>query len=138
MEDEQDDGGVPPAARRFLERHRPAREGRLGSAGRDTDGDNDNDDDDNEAGDQQEAEGELEIEGPGVGDGLDFVVDADPGVPAPPPQHLVCRPKAKGVKHPPVATTAQVEKHALEQHVNCAPWCLHCLQASALMKTHPL
>ena len=31
-----------------------------------------------------------------------------------------------------------IDKHALEQHINYAPWCPHCLQASALAKKHPL
>ena len=37
-----------------------------------------------------------------------------------------------------VPTRAQIDKHALEQHVNYAPWCLHCPQARALMKKHPI
>ena len=31
-----------------------------------------------------------------------------------------------------------IDTHALEQHVNYAPWCPHCLQASALMRKHAL
>ena len=57
-----------------------------------------------------------------------------PEMPAPPEPHPLPRPRAKGVKHPPVPTKAQVEKHALEQHVNYAPWFPHCAQASALMR----
>ena len=42
MDEEQGGNEVPPVARRFLERHRPA-ENALGSAGRDTGEDNDGD-----------------------------------------------------------------------------------------------
>ena len=59
-----------------------------------------------------------------------------PEMPAPPEPHPLPRPRAKGVKHPPVPTKTQVEKHALEQHVNYEPWCPHCAQASALMRQH--
>ena len=62
----EDEGGdeIPtagPAARRFLERHRPAQ-----SAPDNADEDNDRDGDDNEARDQGAADGELEIDGSGV------------------------------------------------------------------------
>ena len=101
MGDEQNSGGIPPAARRFLERHRPA--GDIpGRADRGIEGDDDHDDDNNEARNQHEAEGELEVEGPEVGGGLDVVVDADPGVPLRPTQHFAPRPRAKGAKHPPL------------------------------------
>ena len=120
-----------PAARRFLERHRPAQ----------NDEDNDGDDDDNEARDQGATDGELEIDGSGV-EGVPAVavgVDVEATVPLPPKNiFLAPRPRAKGVSHPPVPTRAQVERHALEQHVNYAPWCPHCLQASALTKKHVL
>ena len=46
------------------------------------------------------------------------------------------RPRAKGVKHPAVPTKAQVERHALEQHVNYEAWSPHCAMASALVKQH--
>ena len=59
-----------------------------------------------------------------------------PHMPAPPDPHPIPRPRAKGVKHPAVPTKAQVERHALEQHVNYEAWCPHCAQASALMKQH--
>ena len=140
LEEEQGGDEVPtagPVARRFLEGHRPA-ENALDSAGRDTGEDNDRDDDDNEARDQGATDGELEIEGSGV-DGVPVVaVGVDLEAPAPPAQLFAPRPMAKGVAHPPVPTRAQVERHALEQHVNYAPWCPHCLQASTLMKKHPL
>ena len=127
MEDKQGGNEVPPVARRFLERHRPVGNA-LGSTGRDTsegNDDDDDDDDDNEARDQGEADGELEIEGPGV-DGVPVVaVCVNPEVPALPAQLFAPRPRAKGVAHPPVPTRAQVERHALEQHVNYAPWCPH-------------
>ena len=124
MEDEEESN---PAARRFLERHRPVGNA-LGSTGRDTsEGNDDDDDDDNEARDQGEADGELEIEGPGV-DGVPVVaVGVDPEGPAPAAQLFSPRPRTKGVAHPPVPTRAQVERHALEQHVNFAPWCPHFL-----------
>ena len=56
-----------------------------------------------------------------------------PDLPGPQP---LPRPRAKGVKHPAVPTRAQVERHALEHHVNYEAWCLHCAQASALAKRH--
>ena len=134
MEEEQGDNEVPPVAGRFLERHRPA-QNRLGSAGRDTGGDNDEDEDNDEARDLGEADGELEIECPGVDGVPDVAVGADLGVPAPPTQLFAPRPRAKGVAHPPVPTRAQVERHALEQHVNYAPLGPHCLQASSHEET---
>ena len=141
----ESDGGneIPtagPAARRFLERHRPAQIA-PGDAGLDTGEDNDRDDDDNEAKDQGATDGELEIDGSGV-EGFPAVVvgvDVEATVPLPPKNmFLAPRPRAKGVSHPPVPTRAQVERHALEQHVNYAPWCPHCLQASALTRKHAL
>ena len=92
MEDGQGGNEVPPAARIFVERHRPA-QNRLSSAGRDTGGDNDEDDDDNEARYQAAADGELQIEGPGVDGVPDVAVGADPGAFASPSQLSVPRPK---------------------------------------------
>ena len=144
MEGEQEGSTVPPAAREFLERHRLAQDN-LGSARRDADHENRNDDDgegDNEAGYQRGDDGELEVDGHGVDGGHDVAEDAEPGAPAPPiPEKnlfLAPRPRAKGVNHALVPTRAQIERHALEQHVNYAPWCPHCVQASALMRKHPL
>ena len=65
MGGEQEGSTVPPAARAFLERHRPAQDN-LGSARRDADHENRNDDDgddNNEAGDQRGDDGELEVDG---------------------------------------------------------------------------
>ena len=57
---------------------------------------------------------------------------------APPLMALpVPRTRAKGVRHPQVPSKAQVERHVLEQHVSYAPWCAHCVRASALMRQHP-
>ena len=146
MRDEQSDSGIPTAARRLLVReaargNQPARS-MLGRADRDIK-DNDHDDEDNHAaGEQHEAGGEPEVEAPGVDGRPVVVVEADPEAPAPSGPHFAPRPRAKGGKHPPVPTRAQIERHALEhalgQHVNYEPWCSHCLQASALMKQHPL
>ena len=52
--------------------------------------------------------------------------------------YLAPCPRAKGVNHPQVSTRAHIEKHALEQHVNYAPWCPHCARATALMRQHPV
>ena len=108
-----------PAARRFVERHRPAQ-----SAPDNADEDNDRDGDDNEARDQGAADGELEIDDSGV-EGVPAVavgIDVEATAPLPPKNiFLAPRPRAKGVSHPPVPTRAQVERHALEPHVNYAP-----------------
>ena len=143
MEDEQGNEEVPrvpPAAARFLDRHRPIGDS---SADRDADeGGEDNDDNDGgEAEDQREADGEI-VDGEIVDNPLDQLRPGDPGyrevpeVPAPPAQVFAPRPRAKGVSHPPVPTRAMIARHALEQHVNYAAWCPHCLQASALAKKH--
>ena len=143
MENEQGDEEiprVPPAAARFLDRHRPMG---ISSADRDADRDGeDNDDNDGDrAEDQREADGEV-VDGEIVDNPLDRVRPGDPGyraapeVPVPPAQTFAPRPRAKGVSHPPVPTRAMIAKHALEQHVNYAAWCPHCLQASALAKKH--
>ena len=60
MEDEQGSSHIPPAARTFLERHRPAGSG-LDRADRDIGEDqgDDDGDDDNEAREQLEADGDL-------------------------------------------------------------------------------
>ena len=102
------------------------------------DGDDGEGEDNNEAGDQRGDDGELEVDGPGVDGGHDVAEDAESGVPARPIPLFAPRPEAKGVAHPPVPTRAQVERHALEQHVKYAPWCPHYIQASALMRKHPL
>ena len=122
----------PPAVRRFLigaaARGIQSAQDMLDRTGRDARNDDQDDDDDQEAGDQHEAGGELGAEAPEV--------DADPEaapevVPAHPLPHIAPRPRAKGVKHPPVPTKTQVEKHALEQHINYAPWCTHCVSRPA-------
>lgn len=141
--DDEEMGGErderPPAVRRFLigaaARGVQSAQDALDRTGRDAHYDDQDNDDDQEAGDRHEAGGELGAEAPEV--------DADPEaapevVPAPPLPHIAPRPRAKGAKHPPVATRAQVERHALEQHVNYASWCTHCVQASALARQHPL
>ena len=150
VDDEQMDGeqgngeipGVPPAARRFLDRHRPIG---ISSADRDAerDGEDNDDNDGDRAEDQRETDGEI-VDGEIVDNPLDRLRPGDPGYQAdpealaPPVPHSAPRPRAKGVAHPPVPTKAMVDRHALEQHVNYAAWCPHCLQASALMKRHPL
>ena len=144
MGGEQEGSTVPPAARAFLERHRPAQDN-LGSARRDADHesrDNDDGEDDDEARDQRGDDGELEVDGHRVDGGHDVAEIAELGVPAPPiPMKnlfLALRPRAKGVNHPSVPTRAAIERHALEQHVNYAPWCPRCVQASAVMRKHPI
>ena len=87
---------------------------------------------------QRDAEGESMVEAPEV-DGDPVVEDiANPEVVPPPAQLFAPRPRAKGISHPPVPTRAMIDVHAFEQHVNYAPWCPHCLQASALMRKHAL
>jgi len=135
MEDEQGIPAIPPAARGFLDRHRPI--GMSNSAERD-DGEIDSGDDNDGADGQRDAEGESMVEAPEV-DGNPVVADGEvPEVVPPPAQLFAPRPRAKGISHPPVTTRAMIEVHALEQHVNYAPWCPHCLQASALMRKHAL
>ena len=141
MGGEQEGSTVPPAARAFLERHRSAQDN-LGSERRDADHERRNDDDgenDDEARDQHGDDGELEVDGHRVEGDHDVAEDAEPGVPAPPipvkNMFLAPRPRAKGVNHPPVPTRAAIEKHALEQHVNYAPWCPHCVQAGPHAET---
>ena len=73
-----------------------------------------------------------------IGGNPSVVDNANPEVLALPAQHFAPRPRAKGVTHLPVPTKAMIDKHGLEQHVNYAPWCPHCLQASAFMEKHPL
>ena len=85
MEDDQGGNEVPPAARRFLERHRPIGN-RLGSAGHDIEGDgeNDNGDDDDTAEDQRGADGALRVEAPEVDGNPSVMNNADPEVLVPP------------------------------------------------------
>ena len=85
MGGEQEGSTIPPAARAFLERHRPAQDN-LGSARRDADHesrDNDDGEDDDEARDQRGDDGELEVDGRRVDGGHDVAEDVEPGVPAP-------------------------------------------------------
>ena len=124
-------------AQRFLRQHRPD------GIARDDTGDNDGGiGSDNGTEEPREADGELDVEAPEINGGHNVDGDGEDGVPASalPPKSLFLapRPRAKAVNHPPVPTRAQIERHALEQHVNDAPWCPHCVQASALMKQHPL
>ena len=119
MGDEQGDSGIPPAARRLLVResasgNQPARS-MLGMADHDIDDNDDGDEDNHEAGYHHEAEGELEVEAPGVDGRPDVVVEADPEAPALSGPHFAPRPRAKGVKHPPVPMRARFERHALDQ-----------------------
>ena len=90
MEDEQGNGGVPPAARTFLERHQPTRNS---SADHDTerDGEDDDGDDGDKAEDQHEAGGELRIEVPEISGNPSVVDNADPEVLTPPAQHFAPR-----------------------------------------------
>ena len=139
MDEEQDEARAP-FVQRFLEQHRPAV---FGSARVDSGDNGEGNGDDNETEEPREADGELEVEAPEISGGHNVEGDGEDGVPAPvvlPPKNLFLapRPRAKGVNHPPVPTRAQIDRHALEQHVNYAPWCPHCVQASALMKKHPL
>ena len=128
MGGEQDEAEDQTLAQRFLRQHRPAV---FGSARSDS-GDNDQGIGvDNETEEPREADGGLDVDAPEISGGQNVDGNGGDGVPAP-------RPRAKGVNHPPVPTRAQIDRHALEQHVNYAPWCLHCVQASALMKQHPL
>ena len=71
---------------------------------------------------RQRAEREVEVEAPRVDGGPDVAVRADLEVPAPQNPHFAPRPRAKGVKHPRVPTIVQIERHALEQHVNYEAW----------------
>ena len=116
MEDvEQGDSHIPPAARTFLERRRPAGSG-LDRVDRDIDedgGDNDGDDD-NEAREQLEADGDLGVEAPTVTGDDDVAVHADPEVLVPLAQLFSPCPGATGVSHPQVRTQAQIDKHALD------------------------
>ena len=84
MEEEQEGSRIPPAAREFLERHRPAQND-LGSTRRDVDHEDRHDDegeDNNKAGDQRGDDGELGVDCPGVDGGLNVAEDAEPGFPA--------------------------------------------------------
>ena len=140
MGGEQDEAERPTLAQRFLRQHRPAV---FGSARSDS-GDNDQGIGvDNETEEPREADGWLDVNAPEISGGHNVEGNGEDGVPAPevlPPKHLFLapRPRAKGVNHPPVPTRAQIDRHALEQHVNYAPWRPHFVQASALMKQHPL
>ena len=142
MDDEQGNGdipGVPLAARRLLERHRPIRTSSADHVA-ERDGEDDNDNDGDRAEDQREADGEI-VDGEIVDNPLDRIRPGDSAYSemlAPLAPHFAPRPRAKGVAHPPVPTQAMIDRHALEQHVNYAAWCPHCPQASALMKRHPL
>ena len=98
---------------------------------------------DNGTEEPREADGELDDNAPEISGSHNVDGNGEDAAPAPvvlPPKNifLAPRPRAKGVSHPPVPTRAQVDRHALEQHVNYAPWCPHCVQASAFMKQHPL
>ena len=123
MEDEQGSSRAPPAARTFLERHRPAASG-LDRADRDIGEDQEDDDGDadNEFNEQLETDGDLRVEVPEVSGDHNVAINADPEVLVPPAQLFAPRPRAKGVGHPPVPTRAQIDNHALEQHVNYASW----------------
>ena len=115
MEDEQGSSGIPPAARRFLERPRPAGD-MLGSAGRNIEEHNDSDDDDNEAKDQPVAEHKLEVEAPEIDGGPSVAIDAPPEVLVPPAQHSALLLRAKGAKHPPVPTRAQIKRNSAQEN----------------------
>ena len=138
MEGEQDTE-APTLAQRFIDQHRPA----VFGTARGDNGDNDEGNgDDDETEEPREADGGLDIDAPEINGDHTVEGNGDDRVPAPPPPpkniFLAPRPRAKGVTHPPVPTQKQMQEHALEQHVNYRPWCPHCVQASALMRQHPL
>ena len=106
---------------------------------RDDNGDDDEgngDDDDTE--EPREADGGLDIDAPEINGDHNVEGNGEERAPAAPNIFLAPRPRAKGVTHPPVPTQKQMQEHALEQHVNYRAWCPHCVQASALMRQHPL
>lgn len=121
MEDDRGGPEIPPAARDFLERHRPIGS-EFNSAGRDDDrdGEIDNGDDNDDAEGQHDAEGESTVEAPEVGGDPVVADSSDPETIAPPAQHFAPCPRAKGIFDPPVPTRAMIDKHALQQHVNYA------------------
>ena len=150
MPDGDDDGGadVPPAARRFLTTAAAGRfAGGSSRAAQDLldrldkkeseSGDSDEDPDVSEqraAADGSETDTPNE---PEIGESEDMhreplIGHAMPDVPAPRAQ--LRPPRARGVRHPPVPTQVQVDRHKLEQHVNYAAWSKRCAKASALMK----
>ena len=122
MEGEQDNLETPTLAQQFLEQHRPA-----GIARGDIVDNDEGVGNDDGAEELREADGELEVDAPEINGGHNVVGDDESGVPAPPIPFLAPCPRAKGVNHPPVPTRAQIETHALEQHVNYKPWCPHCV-----------
>ena len=104
MEDDWGIPEVPPAARDFLDRHRPTGS-ESNSAGRNN-GEIDSGDDNDGADGQRDAEGESMVEAPEV-DGDPVVEDiANPEVVPPTAQLFAPRPRAKGISHPPVPTRA--------------------------------
>ena len=138
MEGEQDTE-APTLAQRFIDQHRPA----VFGTARGDNGDNDEGNgDDDETEEPREADGGLDIDAPEISGDLTVEgngEDRAPFAPLPPKNiFLAPRPRAKGVTHPPVPTQKQMQEHALEQHVNYRAWCPHCVQASALMRQHPL
>ena len=99
MDGEHGDGEVPeipPAARTFLERHRPIRSSPSDAGhGMRGDGEDDNGDDGDEAEGQQRVDGESRIEAPEI-DGSPNVMDsANPEMLAPPAPHFA---RAQGRK----------------------------------------
>ena len=140
MGGEQGESEAPTLAERFLRQHRPAV---FGSARGDSGDGDEGVGVDNGTEEAREADGELDVDAPEISGSHNVEGNGEDAAPAPvvlPPKNifLAPRPRAKGVSHPPVPTRAQIDRHALEQHVNYAPWCPHCVQASALMKQHPL
>ena len=107
MEGEQDKLETPTLAQRFLQQHRP-----VGIA-RDDTGDNDEGiENDDGVEEPREADGELEVDAPEISGSHNVVCDDESGVPAPPIPYLASRLRAKAVKHSPVPTRVQIEKHA--------------------------
>ena len=98
MEDDQGGNDVPPAARRFLKRHRLIGS-RLRSAGHDIEGDGANEDADDEdrAEDQREVVGESRIKAHEVDGNSSVMSNADPEKIVPPAQLFALRPRAKGI-----------------------------------------
>ena len=96
----------------------------------------DGDGEDHGVNEQRDAIDRSEADAPSSDQHQEAAVTANPEVVEPPTTHDVPRPRARGKQHPSVPTRAQVERHCLEQHVNYAAWCRHCVQASALSRQH--
>ena len=97
MGDEQEGSGIPipPAARRFLERHRPVQDA-LGSAGRNADrGNDEGNGSDGGAEEPREADGRAEVDEPEINGEPNADGSRDGEVPVVPVPHLAPRRRAK-------------------------------------------